>query len=98
MNVEIGAEAALFPEKEYRSGIFVAVCSTIHYLTGLSNTWRFFVYRSILEPVEALDEVQALLVVGLGGPAGVLQALPHRIAGAAPCNRQNSSLPSPIVI
>jgi hypothetical protein len=27
MNVEIGAEAALFPEKEYISGIFVAVCS-----------------------------------------------------------------------
>jgi hypothetical protein len=26
MNVEIGAEAALFPEKEYKSGIFVAVC------------------------------------------------------------------------
>jgi hypothetical protein len=25
MNVEIGAEAALFPEKEYRKGIFVAV-------------------------------------------------------------------------
>jgi hypothetical protein len=25
MNVEIGAEAALFPEKEYLSGIFVAV-------------------------------------------------------------------------
>jgi hypothetical protein len=25
MNVEIGAEAALFPEKEYMSGIFVAV-------------------------------------------------------------------------
>ncbi len=25
MNVEIGAEAALFPEKEYRNGIFVAV-------------------------------------------------------------------------
>jgi hypothetical protein len=25
MNVEIGAEAALFPEKEYVSGIFVAV-------------------------------------------------------------------------
>jgi hypothetical protein len=24
MNVEIGAEAALFPEKEYISGIFVA--------------------------------------------------------------------------
>jgi hypothetical protein len=26
MNVEIGAEAALFPEKEYINGIFVAVC------------------------------------------------------------------------
>jgi hypothetical protein len=25
MNVELGAEAALFPEKEYISGIFVAV-------------------------------------------------------------------------
>ncbi len=25
MNVEIGAEAALFPEKEYISGIFAAV-------------------------------------------------------------------------
>jgi hypothetical protein len=25
MNVEIGTEAALFPEKEYISGIFVAV-------------------------------------------------------------------------
>jgi hypothetical protein len=28
MNVEIGAEAALFPEKEYISGIFVAVQSS----------------------------------------------------------------------
>jgi hypothetical protein len=26
MNVEIGAEATLFPEKEYIKGIFVAVC------------------------------------------------------------------------
>ncbi len=35
MNVEIGAEAALFPEKEYISGIFVAVqwaaCHTSHF-------------------------------------------------------------------
>jgi hypothetical protein len=29
MNVEIGAEAVLFPEKEYISGIFIAVY-TIH--------------------------------------------------------------------
>ena len=28
MNVEIGADAALFPEKEYISGIFVAVYCT----------------------------------------------------------------------
>jgi hypothetical protein len=28
MNMEIGAEAALFPEKEYLNGIAVAVCYT----------------------------------------------------------------------
>ncbi len=31
MNVEIGAEAALFPEKEYIYGIFVAVCACMLY-------------------------------------------------------------------
>ncbi len=31
MNVEIGAEAALFPEKEYINGIAVAVRSAILY-------------------------------------------------------------------
>ncbi len=29
MNVEIGAEAALFPEKEYINGIAVAMYSTL---------------------------------------------------------------------
>jgi hypothetical protein len=29
MNVEIGTEAALFPEKEYISGIFAAVLSAL---------------------------------------------------------------------
>ncbi len=29
MNVEIGAEAALFPEKEYINGIAVAVCAEL---------------------------------------------------------------------
>jgi hypothetical protein len=29
MNVEIGAEVALFPEKEYIGGIFVAVYHTL---------------------------------------------------------------------
>jgi hypothetical protein len=35
MNVEIGAEAALFPEKEYISGIFVAVWIPAHLTEGL---------------------------------------------------------------
>jgi hypothetical protein len=30
MNVEIGAEAALFPEKEYINGIAVAVCQLLY--------------------------------------------------------------------
>jgi hypothetical protein len=30
MNVEIGAEAALFPEKEYINGIAIAVLSLVH--------------------------------------------------------------------
>jgi hypothetical protein len=34
MNVEIGAEAALFPEKEYIKGIFVAV-HTVHGLQSI---------------------------------------------------------------
>jgi hypothetical protein len=32
MNVEIGAEAALFPKKEYIKGIFVAVYWLAEYL------------------------------------------------------------------
>ncbi len=43
MNVEIGAEAALFPEKEYKSGIFVAVqtdlndCMVSHLARALTS-------------------------------------------------------------
>jgi len=29
MNVEIGAETTLFPEKEYINGIFVVVCAQV---------------------------------------------------------------------
>jgi hypothetical protein len=36
MNVEIGTEAALFPEKEYTNGIFVAVYSQIGPLSPVS--------------------------------------------------------------
>ncbi len=38
MNVEIGAEAALFPEKENISGIFVAVYSSSNIGTKLTFT------------------------------------------------------------
>jgi hypothetical protein len=40
MNVEIGAEAALFPEKEYKSRIFVAVCEPEE-LTGTRLMFEF---------------------------------------------------------
>jgi hypothetical protein len=42
MNVEIGAEAALFPEKEYISGIFVAVSSAgiFKQSRGLGTEWE----------------------------------------------------------
>ena len=35
MNVEIGTEAAQFPEKEYINGIFLAVCLPIMCCRGL---------------------------------------------------------------
>jgi hypothetical protein len=38
MNVEIGAEAALFPEKEYIKGIFVAVQDSQFLKFPTSNT------------------------------------------------------------
>jgi hypothetical protein len=37
MNVEIGTEAAQFPEKEYINGIFVAVQNTFYTIHALTN-------------------------------------------------------------
>ncbi len=37
MNVEIEAEAMLFPEKEYINGIFVAVCVRVYVGTFYRN-------------------------------------------------------------
>ncbi len=37
MNVEIGAEAALFPEQKYISGIFIAVHDTTIYSYGIEG-------------------------------------------------------------
>ncbi len=46
MNVKIGTEAALFPEKEYINGIFLAVWSALVILLdkaalNVSCTWPF---------------------------------------------------------
>ncbi len=40
MNVEIGAEAALFPEKEYINGIAVAV----HAIENCPKLFSFYLY------------------------------------------------------
>jgi hypothetical protein len=42
MNLEIGTEAALFPEKEYISGIFLAVCELFSPSLGL-RIWLLYV-------------------------------------------------------
>jgi hypothetical protein len=41
MNVDIGAEAALFPEKEYISGIFVAERGSLKALSRLFSQLTF---------------------------------------------------------
>ncbi len=41
MNVEIGTEAAQFPEKEYINGIFIAVCTDIPQNVDVSNICPF---------------------------------------------------------
>ncbi len=41
MNVEIGAEAAQFLEKEYINGIFVAVCSIDSYMVCNVHTFKY---------------------------------------------------------
>ncbi len=42
MNVEIGAEAALFPEKEYIKGIVVAVYINFHFPSDFGE--NFLIY------------------------------------------------------
>jgi len=48
MNVEIGAEAAQFPEKEYRNGIAVAVCIGLFYLFLYSKPLTNTLFQLIL--------------------------------------------------
>ena len=64
MNVEIGAEAALFPEKEYINGIFVAVYFTTRNIVSqeLINS-SFQILKSLYPPsmVEFSDVKAGLL-------------------------------------
>ncbi len=41
MNVEIGTEAAQFPEKEYINAIFVVVCGKSAMVIFFSILWNF---------------------------------------------------------
>ncbi len=50
MNVEIGAEAALFPEKEYIMGIFLAVYMTLQLLhSEFAYIWGKFLFSFLSE-------------------------------------------------
>ena len=53
MKVEIGAEAALFPEKEYIKGIFVAVWE-VHF-------GGFFHQMKVRQPIARQDSMQTLI-------------------------------------
>jgi hypothetical protein len=62
MNVEIGAEATLFPEKEYTKGIFVAV----YYCSASTETKRNRLYRSL--HWNAFDKITSIrLMLRLSG-------------------------------
>ncbi len=55
MNVEIGAEAALFPEKEYISGIFVAVFRKFVILLSAIDILTFRSYFFMIIALLLLD-------------------------------------------
>jgi hypothetical protein len=55
MNVEIGAEASLFPEKEYISGIFVGVHEYVE--RPKPTSLIIFIYFSAMWEGTPLDEV-----------------------------------------
>jgi hypothetical protein len=71
MNVEIGAKAALFPEKEYINGIFVAVktSSPISSIsgTGEENCNIFTVDYLLLHQQYPEDEVWLEAAVAIQG-------------------------------
>jgi hypothetical protein len=63
MNVEIGAEAAQFPEKEYRNGIAVAVCIGLFYLFLYSKPLTNTLIFSLSLNISFKDEVTVMLLL-----------------------------------
>ncbi len=67
MNVEIGAEAALFPEKEYIKGIFVAVCQSVYVQS--SELVPLPPWASVSSPLDPKEgEQHSLRGEGVGTP------------------------------
>jgi hypothetical protein len=66
MNVEIGAEAVIFPEKEYISGIFFAVHYRVCSLVSLSS-------RLVVRAVRSLWGARCLLAGRVGLRHGLEQ-------------------------
>ncbi len=62
MNVEIGTEAAQFPEKEYVNGIFVAVWSTAGRTYCIQNNLLSGRWIKTLG-VKALDSLKVEIVI-----------------------------------
>ncbi len=62
MNVEIGADAALFPEKEYINGIAVAVDATESIPCEKSIAlWNWFLETKI--PCEGIEDFRIVVVI-----------------------------------
>jgi hypothetical protein len=78
MNVEIGTEAAQFPEKEYKNGIFVAV---LRRLTSPYGPLSIFMYRRriLCTLYGAFDFLivpsKGLWIGGGGGPSRAIKFL-----------------------
>ncbi len=59
MNVEIGAEAALFQEKEYIKGIFVAV----HVWLEPRSNWLMYRSSALRSPLRRVDHIGVMSLV-----------------------------------
>ncbi len=80
MNVDIGAEAALSPEKEYMSGIFIAVLTVRNTLWSFQNGPTLYVsFQYLAGPSAYLDSEEYALIFQKNG--STLYALFQYLAG-----------------